>query len=291
RIPGASAAAIAAEARRRSGADSNVVAMKPRSRGRLLRWGGPAVGIAASLLVVAVVGVQFLDSSWQDMAFDFEPSVMSPQAEAPGEPASRADEAAAPSARYAAPEMEKRKRSLGAESVGTVDQLARQERETAEMQAPAAGPVGNLNEKLALSDRDKDDMAVTPGAGTGAADTRLTVEGFAAKPGLDATTAGRDMAAGVAAMVIVDPSQVPLAVQSQALPQPELAARLDEARRVAGDRPVIALYRVAGAAGPQDFAQVPLGRTMRQQMPAPAPLTRLLGPTALEFDFLALPAK
>ena len=293
-IPVASAAAIAAAARRQAGADSNIVAMKPRRRSRILRWGGPAAGIAASLLVVAVVGLQFLESDRQGTSLDLQPGVM-PQAEAPAEAASRADEAPAPVARYAAPEAEKRKRSADTESAGVTDQFAKQEREAAEMQAPAAPPaglVGNLNEEPMLSDRGKDDTRMAAGSGAAQGDAPPTAEGLAARPETDAKAAGRDMvAADIAAVVIVDPTQVPLAVQSQALPRPDLAARVDEARRLAGSRPVIALYRVAGPAGQQDFAQVPLEISKTQQMPAPLPLTRLLGPAAFEYDFLALPAE
>ena len=168
--------------------------------------------------------------------------------------------------------------------------------------APAAGIVGNLNEELALAEKEADALLRQQGAGAEGAEPFAGTEGFAAEPGIrEAPVAGKpdsDMgdlrggrvaAATIAAMVIVDTSQVPLAVQSQALPQPDLAARLDEARRLAGSRPVIALYRVAGPAGQQDFAQVPLELAMTQQLPAPLPLTQLLGPAAFEYDFLALP--
>ncbi|MDH3229529.1 MAG: hypothetical protein OEN55_07035 [Alphaproteobacteria bacterium] len=306
-VPGASAAAIAAQARRQAGADSNIVAIQARRRSRVLRWGGPVAGIAASVLVVVVIGVRFLGPDGLPM-FGETRSYMTGGDESPAAEAYRADEAAEPAARYAAPEADRRKRSAERDTTGVTDQLAKQERRETEAPAsapaaPPAGIVGNLNEDLALSDRD-DKLPGRQDAGTLATEPQTAIEGFAAKPDVaeEATEGapggdvaglreGSAAAATIAAMVIVDPSQVPLAVQSQALPQPDLAARIDEARRLAGSRPVIALYRVTGPAGRRDFAQVPLELAMTQQMPAPMPLTRLLGAAAFEYDFLALPTE
>lgn len=306
-IPGASAAAIAAEARRQAGEDSNIVAMKPRRHGRILRWGGPAAGIAASLLLVAVIGVQYLGREVQPMFGDTSSDATAERDKISADEAQRTDGAAEPSALYAAPEAEMRKRSADQDAKGATDRLANQERREMETPAPAAPSpaiTGNLNEELALADKNDDASLRQQGAGAEMAGSPAEAEGFAAKPGIadapDAGRAGGDVGglrkeraavATVAAMVIVDKSQVPPAVQSQALPQPDLAARIDEARRLAGDRPVIALYRVAGPAGQQDFAQLPLELAMTQQMPAPMPLTQLLGPAAFEYDFLALPAE
>ena len=302
-IPGASAAAIAAEARRQAGEDSNIVAIKPRRRSRILRWGGPAAGIAASVLVLAVLGVRFLGPDGQPMFGETRSYTTGSADGSPAEQAFRADDAAEPPAFYAAPEAEERTRSAGQDTKGATDQLAKQRRREAEAavpSAPAAGIVGSLNEEPALADKDKGE-ALQRGAGV---EPLAETERFAAKPGIAEGSAegkpgsdmgdlrqGKGAAATVAAMVIVDPSQVPLAVQSQALPQPDLAARVGEARRLAGSRPVIALYRVAGPEGQRDFAQVPLELTMTQQMPAPLPLTQLLGPAAFEYDFLALPER
>jgi hypothetical protein len=306
-IPGASAAAIAAEARRQAGEDSNIFAMKPRRRSRILRWGGPAAGIAASLLLVAVVGVQYLGRDVQPMFGDTRSRTTAPRDKISADEAQRVDEATEPPALYALPEAEKRKRSAEQDTKAVTDQLAKQERremETPAPSAPAAGIAGNLSEELALADKADDALLRRQGAGAEVAEPLAEIEGFAAKPGIAGEPAegkpDRDMgglregmgtAATVAAMVIVDTSQVPLEVQSQALPQPDLAARIEEARRLAGSRPVIALYRVAGPAGPQDFVQVPLEIAMTQQMPAPVPLTQLLGPAAFEYDFLVLPER
>ncbi len=305
-IPGGTAAAIAAEAHRQAGADSNIVAVRRRRHSRVLRWGGPAAGIAASVLLVVVVGVQFLDRNGQPMFEDTLSSTPAPIDDAPAAREYRADEAAEPRALFATPEAERRKRSADGDTKSEADQLAKQQgSETESLPAapapPPAGLLGNLDDERALAERETGALHRQQGAGAETTESLAGAEGFAALPDIaDAPVEGKPVgdpggrvaggaAATVAAIIIVDDSQVPLAVQSQALPQPDLAARVDEARRLAGDRPVIALYRVAGPAGQQDFAQVPLELTMTQQMPAPMPLTQLLGPEAFEYDFLALP--
>jgi hypothetical protein len=273
-IPGSAAAAIAAEARRQAGADSNIVAIKRRRRSRVLRWGGPAAGIAASVLLIVVVGVQFMDRNGRPMFEDTRSYTAAPIDDAPAARESRADEAAEPRGLFGAYDTEERKRSADADLTDT-ELLAKQQRREAEalLRQQGAGTTESLagTEEFAA----KPDIAEAPAKEKPYGDLAGRVEGGAA--------------ATVAEIVIVDDSQVPLAVQSQALPRPDLAARVDEARRLAGDRPVIALYRVAGPAGQQDFVQVPLELAMTQQMPAPMPLTQLLGPEAFEYDFLAMP--
>jgi len=290
RIPRGSAAAIAAAARRQAGGDSNVVAMK-RRRSRVLAWGGPLAGIAASVLVAAVVTLHYLQPARQSVSNDIESYSMAPRTEAPAEPALRTDQAAESFARGAQPEAQKDKGTAGPVAGTAGDRLAKQETRETKAPAPApaappAGLVGNTNERPGLADRAADELrarrSATESEGAGA-----VAEEPAAKPELRTGPSGNGPA--VAAMVIVDASQVPLAVQSQVTPQPDLAARVDEARRIAGDRPVIALYRVAGPAGRQDYAQVPLRTAMTQQMPAPAPLRNLLGAAATDYDFLILP--
>lgn len=93
----------------------------------------------------------------------------------------------------------------------------------------------------------------------------------------------------IAAVLVVDPSRAPLQIQSQILPPGGLKQRLAEARGLAGDRPVIALYTIATGPTRQDFAQVPLQPGLTQTMSAPAPLVGLLGVEATEYDFIALP--
>jgi hypothetical protein len=302
-IPGSAAAAIAAEARRQAGADSNIVAIKRRRRSRVLRWGGPAAGIAASVLLIVVVGVQFMDRNGRPMFEDTRSYTAAPIDDAPAARESRADEAAEPRGLFGAYDTEERKRSADADLTDT-ELLAKQQRREAETPAPApaappAGLLGNVEQERAAAERDAGALLRQQGAGT--TESLAGTEEFAAKPDIAEAPAkekpygdlaGRvegGAAATVAEIVIVDDSQVPLAVQSQALPRPDLAARVVEARRLAGDRPVIALYRVAGPAGQQDFVQVPLELAMTQQMPAPMPLTQLLGPEAFEYDFLAMP--
>jgi len=291
RIPEGSAATIAAAARRQAGADSNVVAMKPR-RSRILRWGGPLAGIAASVLVAAVLTLQYLNPARQTVSSEVESYATAPQVESPAEPATRADEADS-LARDARPEAQNQRRAAPPGAAADTERLAKQEFRAAAPpaatpEAPASGLLGNVTEEPALADRPADDLrarqpaAETEGAGA-------VSEQLAAKPDTKGKPVGGIPA--IAATVIVDPSQVSPAVQSQAVPQPDLAARIDEARRLAGNRPVIALYRIAGPAGRQDFAQVPLAPAMTQQMPAPTPLTQLLGPAAQDYDFLALPSQ
>lgn len=94
----------------------------------------------------------------------------------------------------------------------------------------------------------------------------------------------------VAAMLLVDPARAPAQLQSQTLPAGRLAERLDEARRQAGDRAVIALYTIESVAGRQDYVQLSLPPGAAQRLPAPSPLARLLGAGAANFDFLPLPA-
>jgi len=289
RIPEGTAATIAAAARRQAGADSNVVAMKPR-RSRILRWGGPLAGIAASVLVAAVVTLQYLNPARQTASFEVDSYATAPRADLPAERETRADEADSV-ARDARPEAQKQKRAAPPEAGTDTEPLAKQEfREAAPPAPEAAGSrgFGIVNEEPALADRAADDLrARQPAAeaeGAGAVSERL-----AAKPDTKGKPVGGIPA--IAATVILDPSQVSPAVQSQAVPQPDLAARIDEARRLAGNRPVIALYRIAGPAVRQDFAQVPLAPATTQQMPAPTPLTQLLGPAAQDYDFLALPSQ
>lgn len=95
----------------------------------------------------------------------------------------------------------------------------------------------------------------------------------------------------IAAVLVVDPSRASLQIQSQILPTGGLADRVEEARRLAGGRPVIALYTIATGPARWDFAQVPLQTGLTQQMAAPSPLIGLLGVEASEYDFIALPAE
>jgi len=307
-ISGGTAAAIAAEARRQAGGDSPVVAMRPRRRGRVLRWGGPLAGIAAGILLLFVVGAPYLGRELEN-AFQDTSSYLS-QAEG-GAPAELAkDEAAAPVARYAAPEADKKKQLAPAQDGGAMaDRLADQRDVPADAPAPAlvppapaAGLLGRADADVVATESRAEEKPALQEAPALLTEPNIEAEEFAAKPrsaeeAIDSkivTNRARASSAGakqVAAMAVVDPSQVPLALQSQALPDAGLLARVDEARRLAGGRPVIALYRIAADDGQNDFAQVPLQRGYMQQQVAPGPLTDLLGPDAANYDFILLPAE
>jgi len=312
-FPEGTAAAVAAEARRQAGEESAVVAMKPRRR-RILRWGGPVAGIAASVLLLVVVGAQLLESQLQEV-FDTTSSYLA--AANGGKPAAEygKDEAAAPVARYAMPEAEekpeaeKKKFAPEQDSEAPADSLAKLESGPVEAPAfspappaPASGLLGRSNEGVAVQESRSREQPRQQGAGALMTESVAEPEAFAAKPQpaeeafddkADGDTAAdrlrKAVAPSIAAMAVVDPSQVPLAVQSQALPDAGLLGRVDEARRLAAGRPVIALYRVATGAARQDFAQVPLQGGYAQQLAAPGPLTELLGPDAANYDFIALP--
>lgn len=305
-IPGGTAAAIAAEARRQAGGDSPVVAMKPRRRGQALRWGGPLAGIAAGVLLLVVVGVQYLGNERQAVVQYLEAPGGNESAE------DLRDRAPAPVARYAAPDVDKRKQVAPAqESEGTADRLAKREPVPAEAPAttpapppPAAGLLGRADEDVVATESRAEERPALQEGPALLAEPDAEAEAFTAKPrsagdaiegkkdvGVAANRLRKADAPSIAAMAVVDRSQVPLAVQSQALPEASLRGRIDEARRLAGGRPVIALYRVAAGPARQDFAQVPLQRGYTQQQVAPVPLTELFGPDAANYDFIPLPAE
>lgn len=246
-------AALTGKARRLAGAESNVVGLTPRRRGRrILVWGGAFGGIAASLLVVMVMTRSYLadtrlgvesvhrqvtSESLRSMPTEPQADVMAESAERRGEPLLKREAKPAPPATLAAPEPE------------------RFADESAVANRPDAGLAGRNEEPAATAER------------------------FRTAP-----------AGSVAAMLLIDPDRAPTQLQSQTLPSGGLAGRLAEARRLAGDRPVIALFTVQNDAGSRDYAQVPLApRTTQQQLP-PLPLARLLAPDAAEYDFIPLPS-
>lgn len=302
-IPGGTAAAIAAEARRKSGEDSNVVAMKARRR-RILRWGGPAAGIAASVLLFFVAGVQFFDSQKQET--DFYDAVSSG-----GDPVKSGemkDEVAAGDRQPAEIRIFELERDTGGVPEELAKQVLRSEEEAPVVAAappasePSADVMANVEETTALRDRGYAETPQQQGAGASTSGGSAGTEGLLSQPlpaeeafgytadeSADDKRARKAAAPVIDAMVILDPSQVPLAVQSQALPDAGLRERLDEARLLAGGRPVIALYRVGTGATQQDFAQIPLQPGKSQHRAAPSPLAELLGAEAVNYDFVALP--
>lgn len=356
-IPHAAAAAIAAEARRKAGIDDNLVGLdaKRRKRRRLIVWGGPLAGIAASFLIVVVfMGNAYLSSQRSEISYE----IAANQAEAPAPempnpaldgyikpgpdksltdellamdvppelgPAERAKEndsagadAGSPSGEVLAlnepaPAMEKK-------SVAPAKPEERLRKQEEDLPPPVASapPAANLVAPRAAApsnsdSRARDEMAEAeaelpatirgnaPLGGSAGAEADVAAEAFqseaetAALPqaNQDGVAAfGRSVEISeIVAVLVVDPSRAPLQIQSPILPSGELANRVEEARRLAGDRAVIALYSVATGDASQDYAQIPLQTGFTQQMAAPSPLVGLLGVEATEYDFIALPVE
>jgi hypothetical protein len=175
-------------------------------------------------------------------------------------------------------------------------------------QAPAEepAPVGNLAESLtrslesadeAVSARARESAKTRGGEAAGVPvpepEASVADSGMAGgaldSDSFDDRRLAKQIAPGLAAMLIVEESLAPAALRSRTLPEGGLAGRLEEARRLAGDRPVIALMSIESAAGRQDFAQVPLLPRMTQQMAPPPPLAGLLGDEVRQYDFIELP--
>lgn len=355
------AAAIAAEARRKAGIDDNVVgsdAKRRKRRRRLAVWGGPLAGIAASLLVVFFMGSAYLSSSRRDIASSISGSRVPPPAPEmpdpamegytkPGPDSSLADELLA-QGRPPPPESAGRAKEktfadsspaapaeemlalnepapLEKKSVAPPEALAesRVQDQVAAAPPPAAfappreqtdgsGAAGLLDTLAgAVADGEADIAADNePGALARRSNDAPTLPGIVAPPsgnfadgGVTAETETAAAADGdtaiaganrvdiseIAAVLVLDSSQAPLQVQSPILPAGGLADRVEEASRLAGDRPVIALYTIATGTARRDFAQVSLRPGFTQQFAAPSPMVGLLGVEATEYDFIALP--
>ena len=361
-IPHGAAAAIAAEARRKAGVDDNLVGLdaKRRKRRRLIVWGGPLAGIAASFLIVAVfMGNAYLSSQRREISYEIAankaeapaPDMPNPALDGyikPGPDKSLTDELLA---KDVPPELGPAERAKGNDSAdadagllsGEVlaqnepapamekksvapakpeERLGKQEEDlpppvasappTAKSIAPrAAAPSGGdsrARDEMAVAEAEPELPAIvreyTPLDGLGGsagAEGDIAAEAFqpetetAALPQANqvgAAAFGRSVEISeIAAVLVVDPSRAPLQIQSPILPSGELADRMEEARRLAGDRPVIALYTIATGDARRDFAQVPLRPGLTQQMAAPSPLVGLLGVEATEYDFIALPVE
>lgn len=265
--PQGTAAAVAADARRKAGGESNVVGIRPRHPLRgILRWGGAFGGIAASLLVVMFIGRSYLAGQRAQIESQSARSVYSAPA-----PAMR-DEHVPGAPIPAEPEAD----------VLAKGEESGEERKLAEGSAPAAStapaPMGDFGPERF--------------AGESAAASK-PAEGLLGRSDEAAVPARRSRVApdaSITAMLLADPAQAPAQIQSQHLPTGTLSDRLEEARRLAGDRPVIALFTVAEKAGTRDYVQVPLMPKMTQQQAAPLPLIRLLGADAANYDFIPLPS-
>ena len=343
-IPHAAAAAIAAEARRKAGIDGNVVGLDARrgKRRRLIVWGGPLAGIAASVLLVVVMGKAYLSTNRMEIAENISggrakapaPAMPDPALEGytkPGPDKSLTDEllALGELREFESAEQAKEKSVADSAPAAPAEEMfafnepaapPEAEKKSVAPAIPAEGlrkaggkpaAAGHVrlhprNRRRRMQPRPKRHPAPWavdrfPGVYgiVESPDAGLAAEAFeadtAALPPVD-----EDVGAGlvrdveiseIAAVLVVDPSQAPLQIQSPILPSGGLADRVEEARRLAGDRPVIALYTIATGPARRDFAQVPLQTGLTQQMAAPSPLIGLLGVDASEYDFIALPAE
>jgi len=335
------AAAIAAEARRKAGADDKIVGLdaKRRKRSRLIVWGGPLAGIAASLLVVTVfLGDRFLFQAHKDIAeieakqvVVSEPEIPAPALEGYPEPSPDqplADETRALGApSVLEPEKRAKEKTFADSSLTTGDEEALAFNAPAAVPPPAAEKKSvapaESDERLGKQEQfaaapppaesiparkpapEDNKLATAPAApvealgesiGGGLAGAMMEAEADTAALPPDTRDVAADLGRNVviseiAAVLVLDPSRASMQVQSQILPSGELVDRVDEAQRLAGDRPVIALYTIATGDAHRDFAQVPLQTGLSQQLAAPSPLVGLLGVEATEYDFIVLPAE
>jgi hypothetical protein len=334
------AAAIAARARRRAGEDSNVVGLaeKRRRRRRLVVWGAPLAGIAASMLVFALlVGDAFVDRRKAEMPQAI--SAAKPEASRSSRDTSGGtapERLAADDLGAAGNAMPNAESGARVKEKGLADTASPEVAESLALNAPAPAPQSLEKKSPAPAEeseqrRQRESFSTEPAgpplplpSGTAAVTAEQSAETDAApgqragqaegvesmlntlpleeEPAVEASppVAATEPSSGLArnveiaeldTVVVVDPSQVPLLVQSQAKADGELGQRLDEARRLAGDRPVIALYRIRSGDRLRDFAQIPLQPGLTQQLAAPPPLIGLLGLEAGRYDFLSLPPR
>lgn len=331
------AAAIASEARRKAGLDDNVVGLdeKRRKRRRLIAWGGPLAGLAASFLVVAVfMGNAYMGS--RRMSIQKEsvakvriapPEMPDPAAEGYVKPGPGGSLSDALLAEGLPPELEADRRDK-AKSYAEADTEAKEE-EAVALAEPRPqevfGIIGQAEGEKSLRKREQAPEAAPlaqqfstqdelPPAAIGRSEERSVLQ--AAKPAPEAAAPPGDIAAApgifaptappvqlapnaglsrslvvmdIIAALAVDKAQAPLMIQSPGTPDGNLGQRLAEARRLAGDRPVIALYRVSAGGRTGDYAQVPLLPGQSQQQLAPPALVGLLGVTSGDYDFILLP--
>jgi hypothetical protein len=228
---GATAAAIA-KAQRAAGRDSNVVGLR-RRRSRRLLYGlcGVAAALAASLvLVVGMSDLMFVHHS-----------------QAP--PAAPASTVAPKTATDEAGDLQARMKPAGNGPV----QLAEQE-----PAVPAAAPASADAETTtrAKSEADEKDvsqaasqpasaLADAPAQSAGSVSTGMAGQSNAEELRGDALANRIAEPFGlnrpIAALLIVDPKLVPGGLKQESYPTGDLLARLGDARRLAGDRPIAAL--------------------------------------------------
>ncbi len=252
-VPKGRATGLAGKVRRTLGGESKIVGIGPRRRRRsILMWGGSGGGIAASLFVAMIL----VRGDRPDDNSQLETYLT---------------------------------RSPSSAAVGLADPQADMAAESSEqgygvLQERGATPAPPSSDALAERERFAGDSAI---ASKPAANLFGGKQGAA--PAAERTAAPQSDS--IAALLLVDPAQVPKQLQTQSLPAGGLAGRLEEARRIAGDRPVIALFTVESAAGAQDYALVPAAprRSSRPQLPPPL-LGQLLAQDAKNYGLIPLPA-
>lgn len=230
RLPEGTTAAIVAQAQRAAGRDSNVVGLRRRrSRRLLIGLSGVAAALAASLVLVVGTSRQH----------GFAPSLV--------------------------PESE-----TAATTVAAVPQSNETDNLQARYAPAADAPVGSPARQSADSEAAKGASLETEGpvipSGGREPDSRLADarnESAPASPAefrrdenaeqLRGNTALNKIAAHfgldrpIVALLIVDPNLAPPDLKQQDYPTGQLLARLDDARRVAGDRPIVALVTTRDA--------------------------------------------
>lgn len=325
------AASVAAEARRNAGVLDNIVGLaeKRRRRRRLIVWGGPLAGIAASLLVFAVIMgnaylkkdemqvAESITASKPDASDSVSNTYSSPSAEQDVREELRGQQAA-PEAEPEPPAKQKKLSDSGSSATGeslALNQSPPASPSVEKKTAPSAeaGAMPEKQEGFAAESEEpplprpsEEQPAERREAGEETAEDAENFESLLNTLPLDdepvagAPPPESEVDSGLARSVevaelddvlVVDPSRVPLLVQSQARAGGGLRQRLDEAQRLAGDRQVIALYRVRAGDRRRDYAQVPLQSGQTQQLAAPSPLIGLLGVEAGRYDFIPLPRR
>ncbi len=234
-LDGGTLVATIANAQRAAGRDSNVVGLRRRRTRRLL-YGlcGVAAALAASLvLVVGMSGrppfpvAKLKDSAGSASTLASQPvanetdslqSRMQPAGNSPAEPAQQ-EAAALPATPPQSADAETTTRAKSEADENEVSQVASQ-------------PVSQLADAPAQSAG-----SVTTGAAGGQSNTEelrgdALANRIAGPFGLNRP---------VAALLIVDPKLVPAGLKQENYPTGDLLARLGDARRLAGNRPIAAL--------------------------------------------------
>ena len=263
---GATATAIA-NAQRSAGGDSNVVGLRPR-RSRRLLYGlcGVAAALAASL--VLVVGM----SGRQPFTTGHLQQPVAPTSTVSSQPA--IDETDNLQARVAP-------------AGNGPARLAEQQTAVPAAPSPSADAEAAARAKSEADDvKKKSDIATQPVAEMADAPSQTAATATAGAAGQASTEERPGQALAnrtalpfglnrpIAALLIVDPKLVPANLKQENYPAGDLLARLDDARRLAGERAVAALVTlqladrtvdavvVAGAAKQQDMLRRDLGKTV-----------------------------